>query len=145
MEVDPDTMMLSVVSPTDVVWTEDPTCSAATPYSNCKSRPGASACIIASGPNGTAQQCCYSRDESNNYSFIRHGECGAGTQDRKMRTVSSILDHYNSDILTNENCCEKCEVCKCGSTPSETKTACELYVGRTDGTPGARSDERGCI
>jgi hypothetical protein len=64
-----------------------------------------------------------------------------------MRTVSSILSHYNSDVLTYENCCETCEEGKCGAsiTPTEVVTACELYKGRTDGTPGARSDERGCI
>jgi hypothetical protein len=62
-----------------------------------------------------------------------------------MRTVSSILSHYYSDVLTYENCCEKCEEGKCGATPTEIVTACEMYKGRTDGTPGARSDERGCI
>lgn len=144
VEQDPDTLMLSVISDTDATWREDPTCSAAAPYGDCKGRPGASACIIAAGPNGTSQQCCYSKNR-NNYEFIQHGECGSGTPDRKMQTPSSILHHYQSDILTYENCCERCEEAKCGATPSEIVTACEMYKGRTDGTPGARSDERGCI
>jgi hypothetical protein len=155
VEFDSDTKMLSVVSPTDdaIIWTEDPTCSAATPYGDCKTRPGAAACIISitrRQPNdGTApaQQCCYSKQGST-FTYIQHGDCGAGTPAKKMRTASrSILAHYNSDVLTFENCCEKCEEGKCDGaiTPTEIVTACELYKGRTDGTPGARSDERGCI
>lgn len=147
VEIDSKTKMLSVVSATDAIWTEDPTCSAATPYGDCKNRPGAAACIISTRPkHGTAQQCCYSKQGST-FTYIQHGDCGAGTPDKKMRTVSSILAHYNSDVLTYENCCETCEEGKCGAsiTPTEVVTACELYKGRSDGTPGARSDERGCI
>eukprot|EP00934_Nitzschia_sp_Nitz4_P008130 Nitzschia sp. Nitz4//scaffold27_size158506//67509//69749//NITZ4_002598-RA/size158506-snap-gene-0.216-mRNA-1//-1//CDS//3329545482//8120//frame0 len=86
--------------------------------------PGAKACIRSDGPVGTntRQQCCY--DDKGN--LILHGYDGAGTPDR----YKNVLLHYTEDVVTYENCCEKC--------PSK----CHKYIGTTGGFQGARSDTR---
>lgn len=89
--------------------------------------PGAGSCIRAAGPNGTGQQCCYDDDGD----ILEHGTDGAGTPDR------NFPDHQEGDVDTYTQCCRDCP------------TLCELYIGKTDGTPGARSDPRhtstGCV
>jgi hypothetical protein len=82
--------------------------------------PGAAACIRGAGPGGTTQQCCY--DGTGN--LLLHGAAGAGTPDR------NFPDHDGGDVDPYLDCCIRC--------PSK----CSQYIGKPNGTQGARSDPR---
>lgn len=87
--------------------------------------PGANACIRAAGPGNTGQQCCYGPpDDQGVFHILEHGSPGAGTPDR------NVPSHIKGDVNPYEYCCTDCP------------KLCPLYLGKSDGTQGARSDPR---
>lgn len=95
-------------NPSWKLWYPDPTCTNIKSEGCTKYHPGSSGCILSEliTNDKAGQQCCYNSTGH----LLAAGTRGAGTPDKQYPGPSNWYNHFLTDIVPFNNCCQYCEI-----------------------------------